>query len=237
MSIDELAKPGKLRNDVFTPCSSLPAMSTDNQAPRPPPVYRALDALDGCSNATGSPSPRKRVLDFVKNVVGCKHPNLRICVTSRPEQDIHTALGPLTPTSCRVSLHEEVVYPIICSHGRNQCEGGRLRTRYLLFACSRSELAECTHFPFIWILWPLLMIWDRFRWVYCQLDTLSRRFSPNVRRVPNDLPATLDDTYERTLQGILKEKTGARASAFSMPGCSHSFAPSRRIGRDTRDRV
>ena len=76
--------------------------------PRRPPVYMALDALDECSNATGSPSPRKKVLDFVKNVVGCKHPNLRICVTSRPEQDIHAALGPLTSTSRRVSLHEEV---------------------------------------------------------------------------------------------------------------------------------
>ena len=50
------------------------------------------------------------------------------------------------------------------------------------------------------------MIWDRFRWVYCQLDTLSRCFPPCIRRVLNDLPVTLDDTYERTLQGIPKEK-------------------------------
>jgi len=78
------------------------------ELPGRPPVYIALDALDECSNATGSPSPRKKVLDFVKNLVGCKHPNLHVCITSRPEQDIHAALSSLTPTSCRVSLHEEI---------------------------------------------------------------------------------------------------------------------------------
>ena len=78
------------------------------ELPGRPPVYIALDALDECSNATGSPSPRKKVLDFVKNLVGCKPPNLHVCITSRPEQDVHAALGSLTPTSCRVSLHEEI---------------------------------------------------------------------------------------------------------------------------------
>lgn len=52
----------------------------------------------------------------------------------------------------------------------------------------------------------LLIVWNRFRWVYCQLDTLSRCFPPSIRRVVNELPATLDDTYERALQGIPKEK-------------------------------
>ena len=42
--------------------------------------------------------------------------------------------------------------------------------------------------------------------MYCQLDTLSRCFPPSIRRVLNELPVTLDDTYERTLQGIPKEK-------------------------------
>jgi len=52
----------------------------------------------------------------------------------------------------------------------------------------------------------MLMIRDRFRWVYCQLDTLSRCFPSSIRSVLSELPATLDDTYERTLQGIPKEK-------------------------------
>jgi len=49
-------------------------------------------------------------------------------------------------------------------------------------------------------------IWDRFRWVYCQLDTLRRCFPPSIRKTLDELPATLDETYERTLEGIPKEK-------------------------------
>ena len=47
---------------------------------------------------------------------------------------------------------------------------------------------------------------DRFRWVYCQLDTLRRCFPSSIRKTLNELPTTLDETYERTLEGIHKEK-------------------------------
>ena len=50
------------------------------------------------------------------------------------------------------------------------------------------------------------MIPDRFRWVYCQLDTLRRCMPSSIRKSLNELPITLDDTYERILQGIPKEK-------------------------------
>ena len=71
------------------------------------PVYIIVDALDECPNNTGSPSPRKKVLDFMGDLVRWKHANLYLCITSRPEQDIQSTLNPLTPTSRRVSLHEE----------------------------------------------------------------------------------------------------------------------------------
>jgi hypothetical protein len=41
----------------------------------------------------------------VKELVELRHPNLRICVTSRPEIDIRDILEPLT--SFRVSLHDQ----------------------------------------------------------------------------------------------------------------------------------
>ncbi len=50
------------------------------------------------------------------------------------------------------------------------------------------------------------MMSDRFRWVYCQLDTLRRCMPSSIRKALNELPITLDDTYERILQGIPKEK-------------------------------
>src|SRR5579863_8152121 len=50
------------------------------------------------------------------------------------------------------------------------------------------------------------MEYRSFRWVYCQLDALCRCFPSSIRRALNGLPDTLDDTYERTLQGIPKQK-------------------------------
>ena len=42
--------------------------------------------------------------------------------------------------------------------------------------------------------------------MYCQLDALCRCFPSGIRRALNELPDTLDDTYERTLEGIPKQK-------------------------------
>ena len=68
-------------------------------------AYVVIDALDECPTATGLPSPREEVLKLVKELVGLQIPNLRICVTSRPEADIEPVLGPLAFRS--VSLHGE----------------------------------------------------------------------------------------------------------------------------------
>ena len=69
------------------------------------PIYLIIDALDECSNASGIPSPRDRVLRLVKELVELRASNLRICVTSRPEFDIRDVLEPLC--SRRVSLHDQ----------------------------------------------------------------------------------------------------------------------------------
>ena len=42
--------------------------------------------------------------------------------------------------------------------------------------------------------------------MYCQLETLRRCFPTVIRRTLDKLPETLDETYERTLLGIEKEK-------------------------------
>jgi hypothetical protein len=69
------------------------------------PIYLIMDALDECSNVSGIPTSRKRVLQLVKELVDLHIPNLRICVTSRPEVDVRDVLEPLT--SYRVSLHDQ----------------------------------------------------------------------------------------------------------------------------------
>jgi ankyrin repeat protein len=52
----------------------------------------------------------------------------------------------------------------------------------------------------------LIDVPDRFRWVFCQLDTLRRCMPSSIRKALDELPTTLDETYERALQGIPKEK-------------------------------
>ena len=48
------------------------------------------------------------------------------------------------------------------------------------------------------------MLSHRFRWVFCQLETLRHCLPPSVRRILAELPETLDATYERILQEIPK---------------------------------
>lgn len=69
-----------------------------------PPTYIIVDAIDECPNTPGIPSPREKVLNFVEDLVN-SHPDLRICATSRPEQDIRIVLEPLA--SRHISLHDQ----------------------------------------------------------------------------------------------------------------------------------
>ena len=69
------------------------------------PIYLILDALDECPNTSGVPSFREQVLDLVKELVDLHLSNLHICVTSRPEVDIHDVLNIIASHS--VSLHDE----------------------------------------------------------------------------------------------------------------------------------
>jgi hypothetical protein len=75
------------------------------EQPQQPTTYIIIDGLDECPATTGFPSPREQVLELVTELVGLRITNLRICVTSRPESDIETVLGPLAFRS--VSLHAE----------------------------------------------------------------------------------------------------------------------------------
>ena len=69
------------------------------------PVYLIIDALDECPNNSGLPTAREEVLDLIQDLVNLHLPNVRICVTSRPEVDIRTSLESLT--SLCISLHNQ----------------------------------------------------------------------------------------------------------------------------------
>jgi hypothetical protein len=70
--------------------------------PKQAPVYLIVDALDECPDTSSLSSPREEVLTLLKDLIDSRPPNLRICVTSRPEAGI------FEPLSFRsVSLHDE----------------------------------------------------------------------------------------------------------------------------------
>jgi hypothetical protein len=77
------------------------------ESPGQAPTYIVIDALDECPDTRGVQSSREKVLGLVEVLVGLQLANLRLCITSRPEVDIRTALVPLTSTSSRISLHDE----------------------------------------------------------------------------------------------------------------------------------
>jgi len=73
--------------------------------PGQPPTYLIVDALDECPKTTGIPSSREKALTLVKKLVKLNLPNLRLCITSRPEIDIRTSLEPLTSND--ISIHDQ----------------------------------------------------------------------------------------------------------------------------------
>ena len=68
-------------------------------------IYLIVDALDECSDVSGTPSAREEVLDLVQELAGLKLSNLHLCVASRPEIDIRRIFEPLEPL--QISLHDE----------------------------------------------------------------------------------------------------------------------------------
>ena len=69
-------------------------------------IYIIIDALDECPDSPGTPSAREDVLEFVKETVDLKLPNVNLCVASRPEMDIRLVLEPLT--TLKISIHDEI---------------------------------------------------------------------------------------------------------------------------------
>ena len=88
-------------NDALKKC--LKAML---KLPQRPTMFIIVDAIDECPNTSGIPTAREKVLEFLEELIDLGLPNLRICVTSRPEVDIQSILEPVA--FAHVSLHDEI---------------------------------------------------------------------------------------------------------------------------------
>ena len=67
------------------------------------------------------------------------------------------------------------------------------------------EDQSCVQLSQCFCLCPLRTSSYRFRWAFCQLGKLRRCLSPRIRQALEELPDTLDETYERTLLDINEE--------------------------------
>ncbi|KAH8980689.1 hypothetical protein EDB92DRAFT_1820498 [Lactarius akahatsu] len=164
------------------------------------PTFIVLDALDECPDSPGIPSPRHEVLELVKELVDLGLDGLHICATSRPEVDIRVVLDPLASRS--ISLHNQTgqqtditgyVRNVVNSSPSTAMRRWRADDRNLVIE-TLTERAD-----------------GMFRWVFCQLDMLQHCLPSNLRQFLNELPESLDDTYEWILRGIKKaQKDNAR---------------------------
>ncbi len=69
-------------------------------------LYIVVDALDECYNVSGYPTPpRQEVPKIIKELMDLNLSHVHLCITSRHEMDILSALHPLEPVS--VSLHDQ----------------------------------------------------------------------------------------------------------------------------------
>src|SRR5712671_1902240 len=98
----------------------------------------------------------------------------------------------------RMSLNTSA---LLSTRIEGQQDGGR-RIRTWLSRRYLRRLMEC---KVIFISpYTIVMTHRRFRWVFCQLQVLRYCFPPSVRRILDDLPDSLDETYLRVLREIKK---------------------------------
>ncbi|KAI0269073.1 hypothetical protein BGY98DRAFT_1101257 [Russula aff. rugulosa BPL654] len=157
------------------------------------PIYLIMDALDESSITSGIPSARERVLQLLKELVDLGLPNLHICVTSRSEIDIRNALEPLT--SLRVSLHDQT----------GQREDIADYVRSIVYSNSDTNMRRWKKDDKDIVVKTLSERADgMFRWTFCQLEVLRDCLPSSVRDFLEELPESLDETYERVLREIKK---------------------------------
>ncbi|KAH9958458.1 ankyrin repeat-containing domain protein [Russula dissimulans] len=163
------------------------------QLPGQGSLFLVVDALDECPNFSEYPTPREQVLVVLQDLIDLHLPHVHFCITSRPEVDIRDVLEPLAVH--RVSLHEESGQNQDIVNYINSVVPSDPKMRRWREEDKKLAIETLTE-----------KAGGMFRWVHCQFETLRRCFPPSIRRTLDELPTTLDGTYEQTLRTIDKEK-------------------------------
>ena len=179
--------------------------------PKRAPVFLVVDALDECPISREITTPRAQVLKIVKDLIELKLPHLHFCITSRPEIDIKEVFDPLEPSS--VSLHDQegqiediahYVRSVVLSDVKMREWPNEVKKMVI------DTLARNSGGMYVIIVAVIHLAFSydgfRFRWAFCQLETLRRCPLLKIPSALRQLPKTLDETYERILQDIHEEK-------------------------------
>ncbi|KAG6358423.1 hypothetical protein INS49_014307 [Diaporthe citri] len=154
-------------------------------------IWIVLDALDECQNRNEySDLSLLEWFEFLQGEQG----NVHLLVTSRPEQDIESAIDRYRGSiKHSISIQSDLVKGDIKAYIRARLIGNSELRRW------RSNIPVQNEIEAVLIEKADGM----FRWVQCQLDDLEHRFTRrSVRTALASLPRTLDDTYARILQNI-----------------------------------
>ncbi|KAI0188487.1 hypothetical protein EV127DRAFT_367996 [Xylaria flabelliformis] len=149
-----------------------------------------LDALDECE--TRNVQQSKDLLSWIESLRNTEL-TIHLLVTSRPEQDIKSAIESCTCGQDIINIQSDLIEEDIRSYIQTRVRKhpllGRWQTRPDVQGEIETALMEKAS--------------GMFRWVYCQLDVLKDCLDlPSVRRALASLPETLDETYARILTNV-----------------------------------
>ncbi|KAI0315317.1 hypothetical protein OF83DRAFT_1200501 [Amylostereum chailletii] len=150
-------------------------------------VFVIWDALDECP----AHPERAEVLQIINNLINWKRWGLHICVTSRPEIDIKEHLASLATHQLNLHLADQ--------QGRDI--ESYIKHVFQHDPAFRSWKAEDKELAIQTLSQHAN---GMFRWVFCQIDALRNCLPMDIRRTLQDLPKTLNETYQRILQNIKK---------------------------------
>ncbi|ETS84370.1 hypothetical protein PFICI_02395 [Pestalotiopsis fici W106-1] len=153
-------------------------------------VWMVLDALDECHNR--DEDPRHKLLPWIKGLrdLGL---NIHIMVTSRPEQDIKSSVEAWASNKEMIHLRSNLVDDDIKAYIKSKIEAmDRWKTRSDVRETIETALSQKAN--------------GMFRWVSCQFDVLNDCIDlPSVQRELQNLPRSLEATYERILQNVKEQ--------------------------------
>jgi len=184
------------------------------------PTYIVMDALDECPGTPGLPSPRATILGLIRELVNLRISNLRVCILSQLDPEIEFVLYPLA-SRC-VCFHEEsghsqdiIHYLRTMLSTHQKMKGWKASDKRVvvntLFRKSEGVYVIPKQHHQI-----LAHVFIRFHWVIRQMDILPKSLPATVVRVVEDVPDTLDETYERLLYRLPEENWEHTFHAFQI---------------------